>query len=1195
MRTLLIVVAFSIACFALGFAQSSAWDRIPDEIRERNAFKRFEWFYRQRAFPYDTIPLAYFLAERTREHARQVVPSQQLVTWNPIGPVGLNSTWPPAWGEMSGRVRGLAVHPTDPNVVYIGAAAGGLWKTTNGGTSWAFLSEDFAANTFGAIAIDPVNPDIVYAGTGEAMSSFNVQNLDGQGLFKSTNAGATWTQITHGFGARTHFSMIAVDPFTPNVVLACLASGYSFIGNLTNEGVWRSTNGGLNWTRVVNIDNAFDVVFHPSSNGVVYAAAGNNGGVYRSTNHGETWVQVNSGLPATIVRIQIAIANSSPSVLYAMIYGSGTTRVYKTTNDGGTWFQISSGVQLGGTYNGSTWVDQAWYDATIAVKPDNPDVAVLGNVEIHRTVNGSTFAPVRLTTGPYGGTRAWDCPTHTDIHRIVFSPSHPGVAYLASDGGVYKSTDGGGTWTSVNRNISTIQFYRLASHPTNRNIIIGGAQDNGNFRTTNGGTTPWHITTTGDGMECFFDHTDPNYVFASTQNGALFRSTAGGAYGTFSSIAPSWDVTPNWTTPFIIHPTNNNILYTASRRVWRSTNRGTSWTQITGAIATSDVINCLAISPTRPEFMALSASGYSNANPQVMVSSDGGFNWTDVTSRIGGVARYVARVVFHPLDHSTLFVVRSGFGSGKLYISNTFGTDWRNVSGDLPDIPASDFFVDPRRPHHWYLANDFGVYLSTNNGVNWIRQAAGVPITPGLDFDYFSSGGTRLLRLGTHGRSAYEAELALESTASIFVTPVEVLFKRLEVNGAGDTVTATIYNVGTQNLQVSAITKNSSAFTLLDVPALPATIAANSSLQLRIVFRPTAHGIVTDSLRIVSNDPSSATTYVPLRGSGVQITSARPGVLYATGNGNLYSVNTSTGAATVIGGLGVVSLDALAINPVTRELYGISVSGTGTDLYRVSSQFGEALPAGRISLGNVRGIVLQSDGSAYATTSGGNLYRVTLSTGDTLRIGSSGLAYAGLAQNPLTAELWASVRPAITNRDHLYKVNPATGAATFVGATGDNAVTPSIAFSPTGALYGLKGVATQTNTLIAIDTTTGSGSTIGSTGVSGLVSIALRTDSLVTNVVSGPLQVPAAYRLHQNYPNPFNPSTTIRYDLPETGFVTMKLFDMLGREVVTLVNEVQGAGYRSVVVNAKELASGMYVYTMKAGRFLASKKLLLVR
>jgi photosystem II stability/assembly factor-like uncharacterized protein len=1175
----------------------SVWDNIPENIRQRSAFKRHEWFYRQRAFPSDTIPVEQFYRTRAREMARTIA-SPSALTWTPIGPRSLNSTWPPLWGEMSGRVRGVAVHPTDPSTVYIGAAGGGTWKTTNGGTSWVSLSDDFPNITFGAIAIDPTNPNVVYAGTGEVIAGSNLQAYDGRGLFKSTNAGATWTQITNGFGTQTAFGDIEVDPFDSNIVIAALGRGYTFVGPFPNEGIWRSTDAGTTWARVQALGNSTEVLFHPTTNGRVFAAGWNSPGVVVSNDHGATWTASSTGLPATgITRIQLTIAQSQPLTMYAFHSSNngGLTRAYKSTNGGTNWSQISSGVQLGGTYDGTNWIDQGWYDATIAVKPNDPNFVLLGNIEVHRATDGATFSPLRSSSGPFGGTRAWDNMTHTDIHKIVFAPSNPNIAYVGCDGGVYKSTDGGNTWQSANAGIATIQYYRIASHPSNRNIIIGGAQDNGNYRTLDGGATPWSITTTGDGMECFFDHTDPNFVFVSTQNGNLLRSTSGGAYATFGTISPPWEVTPNWTTPWLMHPTNNNILYAGSRRIWRSTNRGGSWEAISPSIAASDVLNSIAIGRTNPSNMIAVAGGYANANPQVLISTDGGFTWRDVTANIPGPARHIARALVHPLDAGAMFIVRSGFGSGKVYASYNLGQSWTNLSGNLPDVPASDLFIDPQRPRAWYLATDIGIYSTTNGGATWERDNNGMPTVPMIDFDYFSSGGTRLLRLGTHGRSAYEAPLPLEPNASIFVTPIAKTFGRVEANIASDTAVATIYNVGSQSLTVSSVTNNNAAFAVSGLPSLPALVAPQGSLQFRVIFRPVAHGVVSDSLRIVSNDAAVPTTIVPLTGSGIVIGRAQKGVLYTSGNGSLYNVNTTTGAATLIGAFGVPQVDALGIHPSSKELYGMTSTPLSTQFYRISQQFGDALPLRTIPLGSVRAFAFSANSTLFGATSTGSLYRINLTTGDTTFIGNNALSYAGLTFSPLTDVLWASVRPPLTNRDRIYTISTTTGAATLIGATGDGAITPSIAFNPLGVLYGLKGSSTQVNTLIRIDTTTGAGTLIGSTGVAGMLSITMRTDSLTTSVQESKPGIPSTFALHQNYPNPFNPTTRIAFDLPNPAFVTLKVFDILGREVLTLVDEFQTGGYKSVTMSARGVPSGAYIYRLTAGSFSDAKKLLLIR
>ena len=766
MKNVMLVLYLVLLTLLIGLVEpvhaqyASKWDQIPAEIKERNFFKRYEWFYRQRAFPHDTVSMHTYFSEFQKEKQKIAEQGEFTVNnlqWLPIGPSGIISGFPSHWGEMSGRVRAIAVHPTDPNTVYIGAAAGGIWKTTNGGSSWTNIGDNLASLSYGAIAIDPANPNNVYAGAGEILYNFSTIVYDGQGLFKSTNAGTTWTQITHGFGNVTHFGALQVSPHNSNIVFAALGSGYYYRGNLGNEGIWRSTDAGNTWTRVLNVADAFDVVTHPNNPNLVYAAAGggfSNSGYYYSTNGGASFLPSNTGLPPSnqIHRMQIAVHFAGvTTTVYAVIYNSSTgTRAYKSLDGGGNWGQISVGVPLGGNY-GSGWVDQGGYDLCVAVNPTNVNHVLVGNVELHQATNGSSFSPKRIS----GGTSAWDCPMHVDLHRIVFAPSNSSIIYVACDGGIYKSTDGGINYASANNGIATVQFYRLASHPTKRDTLLGGAQDNGNFRTLNRGATPYDFVSTGDGMECFFDHTVPTTVYFSTQFGSLNKSTNSGTTSTWLG-----SVNGNWLTPFFMHPQNNQWLYTANNDVLRSTNGGSSFSVIASNVSPADKINTMSQNPGNPQNMIFAGSGWFTSNPVVKVSTDGGFTWTDVTNNIPGTPRYISRVLGSPTVSNTMFVVRSGFSPGnKIYISTNMGVTWTNISGNLPDVPHNDIFVDPMHSNHFYAANDFGVYRTTDGGTNWTREGLGMPYVPVMDFSYTVSGGKRYLRAATHGRSAFETDL----------------------------------------------------------------------------------------------------------------------------------------------------------------------------------------------------------------------------------------------------------------------------------------------------------------------------------------------------------------------------------------------------------------------------------------------------
>ncbi|MCK9423664.1 MAG: T9SS type A sorting domain-containing protein [Bacteroidales bacterium] len=741
-------------------------DNIPDHIRNTKAFKRAEWFFNQRAFPYDTIPAVKYSQEMSREINKAKTKSSKEISdlnWSSIGPSGIQTPFE-NWGVIGGRVRAVAVHPTDPLTIYIGAACGGIWKTTDGGSNWQDTGQGLETLSFGAIAIDPNNPDVVYAGSGECNLLEDFYTFSGKGLYKSTDGGATWVLITAGFGSQTHFSDLAVSPYNSNIVVASLGGGNVYSGvSLPNEGVWKSFDGGITWSKILDVQDASDIAFHPSNPNIMYAAAGGYfsplAGFYISNDQGTTWVPSNTGLqlPPSGGRMQFDIARSQPNVLYAVIYdlnfnpGNAITRAFKSINGGNNWSQISAGTNLGGYYSGYGWVDQGWYDLCIAVDPLNPNHVLIGNVELHRTTNGSTFTPVR----PFGPSASGSL-VHVDYHKLVYAPSNPNYLYIGCDGGIYKSTDKGYTASSQNLGLETLQFYRIASHPNNSGIIIGGMQDNGSARTINGGAS-WNWITGSDGMVCLFNP-NPDTVYTSSQYGQLYRSINGG-----NSFSTMFNVNGGWITPFLMHPVNHKVLYSANRKIMKSLNAGASFQAISGSTNVSPAnITTLAQSRVNPANMIF-GTGMDHPRDSVFmvkISINEGLTWNDVTANIPGESRWISRVLTDPWDANTMYVLRTGFSPGnKVWKTIDLGQNWTNISGDLPDLPCNDLFVDPENTSHLYVANDIGVYRSTNGGLNWIYASEGTPFVPAIDFDYVNINSTRYLRVGTHGRSIYETTL----------------------------------------------------------------------------------------------------------------------------------------------------------------------------------------------------------------------------------------------------------------------------------------------------------------------------------------------------------------------------------------------------------------------------------------------------
>ncbi|MCX6226823.1 MAG: T9SS type A sorting domain-containing protein [Bacteroidia bacterium] len=774
MKTAAFLSVFLLGSVLLSFGQStsivpvikSIKTEVPEHIRNSNQFKRAEWFNSQRAFPSDTIPLTTYFKVVDQELLKEKsgrLKSDDFPQWTSLGPRGIEST--SAWGRISGRVRVIAVHPTDPQTLYIGAASGGLWKSADGGANWSDFGYGLESQTFGAIAIDPKNPEVVYAGSGECSYLTAIINFSGRGLYKSLDGGRSWILITNGIGTQTHFADLGVSPYNSSLVLGAMASGDMYLSSsLPNEGIWRSADAGLTWSRTLEADDAFDIEFHPTDANKIYAAIGggnSNSGFYISNDQGLTWIKSNDGLdPTKIHRIQIDISKSNPDFIYAVTYdlnGSselGITSAWKSINGGTSWTRISAGTKLGG-FDGSSWYDQGFYDLCIAVDPVNPDHVLIGNVELHRTTNGSTFAPVR----PYGSD-GFGSLVHCDYHQLVYAPSNPNILYIGCDGGVFRSEDKGYTAASKNKGLKTLQFYRIASHPSNPGIFMGGMQDNSSAITVDGGRT-WNSILSGDGMECFFDPADfAEFYYGSWQNGVLLKGIIG---GTGSTVI--YNAKGAWITPFFMHPADNRILYTANTKILKSTNAGQTFGVISGP---SDVapanISTMAQNQVNPDIMIF-ATGLTKW-PQmgsvivVKISTDGGATWADVTANIPGETRWISRVVTDPVDANTFYVLKTGFSPGnKIYKTNDLGQTWSNISGDLPDLPCSDLFIDPENTRQMFLANDIGVYWSTDGGVSWEYASEGMSVVPAIDFDYVKIDSVRYLRVGTFGRSAYQTEL----------------------------------------------------------------------------------------------------------------------------------------------------------------------------------------------------------------------------------------------------------------------------------------------------------------------------------------------------------------------------------------------------------------------------------------------------
>ncbi|MDD5361487.1 MAG: T9SS type A sorting domain-containing protein [Ignavibacteria bacterium] len=698
----------------------------------------YDWFETQRAYPFDEIPQAERL--KSIEQVKNFS-ADKSSNWTLAGPT-----------NVEGRITTIAIHPTNPQIVYAGAADGGVWKSTNFCQSWVSVFDNQNTSSIGALAIDPANPEIIYCGTGEANSLRS--HYAGTGMFKSTNGGSTWTFI--GLPNSYNIGNIAINPLSPQEIYAAVLGACR--KKNPERGLYKSTNGGANWNLNIYLSDSVgfvDVAVNPASPNYVYASAwerlrredyikygGTQSALYMSSNSGSTWSVLNNGFPANdaaLGRISLDICKSNPAIMYALLANSnGNTRgLYKTTNAGTSWTNINSSV--GGSSN------YAWFNRICKVNPSNPDVVYCGGLDMQYSNNGGT-------SFSYSGE------SHVDEHAVAFAPSNPNYIIIGNDGGIDYSTNGGSTWIE-SLSLPITQFYAGDINYQNPADIMAGAQDNGTNRTASGSTGNWTSVYGGDGFYCLYDYQNPQRMYAESQSGSIGRSTDGG--NSFYSGTSGLDLTyTNWSTPFIMDKTNPLTLYCGTYKVYKSVNGMQSWAAISpdltnGHVANLGTITTLDVSKSNPNVLY---AGTDDAN--VWVTTNGGSNWTKISSSLPN--RWVTRVTIHPDSANICYVTLSGYKidttGAHIFKTTNYGAAWISKSGNLPDAPINDVLIDPRLYSNLYIATDLGVMSSTNDGQTWQLYGNGMPAyIPVHDLTIHTP--TLKMVAWTHGRSAYSTTL----------------------------------------------------------------------------------------------------------------------------------------------------------------------------------------------------------------------------------------------------------------------------------------------------------------------------------------------------------------------------------------------------------------------------------------------------
>jgi photosystem II stability/assembly factor-like uncharacterized protein len=752
----LVILGAAVILFLLFLLKSIKKDAAPEsginpeneagETKDSSNLRPAEWFFALREWPDFRTDV------NTYAHAMHVARASDMAAKSRDGNKGFSAPWKlegPA--NIGARINTIAVHPSDPNIIYIGYSHGGVWKTTDGGQSWKSVFDDQSFLSIGDIAFDPGHPSVVYVGTGDP--NISGYPFIGDGVWRSADGGETWEPL--GLDAQRIVSKIIVHPTLASRIFVA-TMGLPFERN-NDRGLYKSTNLGSSWQQKLFINNesgVIDMLMSPTDPNTLYAAvwdrirsnqesivSGENARIWKSVDGGDTWTKLSGGLPEDVnSRIGLAIDPSNANHLFASYVNTSLSfsGLFESFDGGETWNENPcQGLDYGFQSN------FAWYFGKIRINPfDSKDIWLLGVQSWRSRDGGETW---QLAAG-------FDQGVHADHHDLAFLGGE--TFLLATDGGLYRSTDNAVSWQKI-ENIPTTQLYRVAYNPHKPAFYFGGAQDNGTSTGNAANLENWIRVFGGDGFQAVFHPTESSIYYYEAQNGAIYGTTDGGNFDAATNGIDEND-RRHWDTPYLISQHDPNVMYTGTYRIYQGFGHLPVWTQISDDLSDGIIFGA--------RFHTISAINESLLNPDLLFAGTTDANvwrgnpfsqsWENISA--GLPERYISSVKASSADPNRVFVSQTGYKSNDfsahIHRSDDLGANWIPISGDLPNLAVNDLIILPgHQDSVIFAATDGGVYGTTNGGLHWERLGTGIPIVPVYSLGINDA--QKTLIAGTYARS----------------------------------------------------------------------------------------------------------------------------------------------------------------------------------------------------------------------------------------------------------------------------------------------------------------------------------------------------------------------------------------------------------------------------------------------------------